>query len=304
MSGFDSTEFITNGYVDSNFKPKFYIIFLIIFSIYYFFAPLLSQLVLLFIENNLDIVRGRFFYSLFKKFFLPYASIFFILILYVLFVEERKISFLFLSKKQGFFSSFVKGTMFATLLLFSLMFMFVLGNDTLSVRLNRDFLFFFNFFQLVLVLIFTYLKALFLEILYRGWLINILNFRYNAVMAVLMSALVPVVNTFVEHRRIGIYILSVFLLNIFISFVFLLYKDIFIVTSFSCLYEFFKKYILAIENIDINLNPVFYTVVNNVRLYNIENSYYSCVVFFLFICMILIVYKYKYRAIKNVGQVL
>ena len=199
---------------------------------------------------------------------------------------------------------FNRYSIFSTVVLFVLMFVLTLGNNTVSFRLNRDVMFFLNFFQLVLVLVFTYLKTLFLEVLYRGWLINILSFRYNILACVLLASIVPTANIFLEHQRVGFYILNTFLMNVFISFIFLVYKNIFIVISFSCFYEFLKKYILSLEIMTINLEPMFYTIINNIELYNIENNYFTCIVLIFFIFVAFMVYKVKHKSFRNTGQVI
>lgn len=301
MSNLSDIEFVLE---DSSFKPRFYIVFIIVFSIYYFFAPIISRLIFLFIRNNLRIVDGNFLYQLFSKFFIPYFSIFLVLILYIFFIEERKIFFLFLNEKIDFMTSFIKGVIFSTVFLFVLIFVLILGNNTLSFRLNKDFIFFLNFFQLVLVFVFTYLKNLFLEVLYRGWLLNILNFRYNILVSILLTSLVPTINIFLEHQRIGFYILNSFLINVFVAFVFLVYRNIFVVVAFSCFYEFLKKYILSLESMAVNLEPMFFTIINNTELYNLENNYYTCGVLLVFISIAFMIYKMKHRSYKNAGQVM
>ena len=89
------------------------------------------------------------------------------------------------------------------------------------------------------------------------------------------------------------YLIYAFLFNVFLTLLFLVYKNIFIVIMFSTFYDFLKKYILSLESIYIDVQPVFYTVINNKEVYNIENSFYSVLVIILAILLMYVLYKCK-----------
>lgn len=294
MSNFNDVEFISEAYKESNFKPKFYVIFIIVFSIYYFFSPIVSHFIFSAIKNNIKIVNANLLYQLFEKFFVPNFSIFLILVVYIFLIEERKISFLFSELKDSFFIINLKGIIFSTVFLFLLIFLFILRDYSLLFKLNREFTFL-NLFQLLLVMLFTYFKFFFLECLYRGWVFNILNSRYSIMLSILFTSIIPVFIGFIEQQRFGFYLLYLFFLNIFLTLMFIMYKNIFIVISFSCFYDFFKKYVLSLESMNIKLEPVFYTIINNTELYNIENNYYSLILLTIVIIIMFIFYKSKIK---------
>ncbi|HJD00847.1 MAG TPA: CPBP family intramembrane metalloprotease [Candidatus Dwaynia gallinarum] len=294
MSNFNDIEFVSETYRESKFKPRFYVVFLIVFSMYYFFSPILSHFIFLIVKGNIKIVESNFLYQLFEKFFIPYVSIFLILIIYIFLIEERRISFLFSGVKNNFLAFNIKGIIFSTLFLFVLIFVFILRDYTLSFKLNREFTFL-NLFQLLFVFIFTYIKFFFLECLYRGWLFNIFTSRYSIIASLILTSIVPVVIGFIEYQRIGIYLIYMFLFNIFLSLMFVVYKNIFILISFNCFYDFLKKYILSLESMNVKLEPLFYTVINNTELYNVENNYYSLIVLTIVIVIMFIFYKCKFK---------
>lgn len=76
---------------------------------------------------------------------------------------------------------------------------------------------------------------------------------------------------------------------------FVVYKNIFILISFNCFYDFLKKYILSLESMNVKLEPLFYTVINNTELYNVENNYYSLIVLTIVIVIMFIFYKCKFK---------
>ena len=282
------------GMKESSFKPKFYVVYLVVFSIYYFFSPIVSQLIFFFIKNNITFNQASFLYELFEKLFIPNFSVFCILILYIFIIEERKILFLFPGSKKNILNSNIKGIIFSLVFLFSLVFIFILKDFIISFKLNTK-LIFTDLLKLFLVFIFMYIKYLFLECLYRGWLLNILNYRYSLNVCIFLTSLVPTVIAFIEYQRVGFYLLYIYLFNIFVTLIFVMYNDIFLVTSFNCFYNFLKQYMLSIENMSIKLEPIFYTVINNKEVYNIENNIYSIVALLIFIAIVFILYKLKFK---------
>ncbi len=299
MSDFNDIDFMSTTNRDksltknnSNFKPRFYIAFLILFFMYYFLAPLVSHLFLSFVKNNIKLTQFTFLLELFERFFIPSVSILLILIVYIFLVEERNISFLFECENNKFLSYNVKGIIFAVLFLFSLIFIFIFKNYEVSFKLNRNFKIL-NVLQLIVLFIFIYIKYFCLESLYIGWLFNILSFRYDLIPSVLLSSIIPVIIGFIDYQRIGMYLIYLFLFNVLLCLLFVLYKNIFIVTSFVTFYDFLKKYILSLDNMNLKLEPVFYTIINNKELYNIENNKYSLIVLGLAIGIVFILYKSK-----------
>lgn len=294
MSEFNDNDlrFVSETYKESNFKPRFYVVFIIVMSIYYFFSPILSNILLSVINNNLKIVEASFLYELFVKLFIPSFSIFLILISYIVLIEERKISFLFSTSKDSFLYLTFRGVVFAIIYLFLVIFSFIISDYTLSFKLNTEFRFI-NLIHLFLIYIFLYIKVFFLECLYRGWTFNILSSRYSQMMALLLTSFFPIVVAFIEYQRIGFYLIYLFFLNILLTLMFIIYDNIFIVISFSCAYEFLKKYILSIESMNITTEPVFFTIINNTELYNIENNYYSLIILLLVIFVMFIFYQFK-----------
>lgn len=292
MKEFKDIQFISEVYEESKFKPKFYVVFLIAFSIYYFFSQIVSHFLFTTLRNNLNVTQLGFLYKLFEKFFVPNASIYLVLILYILLIEERKLSFLFLGFKDNFLSFTLKGVVLSSVLLFSLILVLIFKDYVISFKLNTEFVFA-NLIQLFMVLVFTYVKFFFLESFYRGWIFNILSARYSIISSIFIASIVPVVVKFIEYQRIGIYLIYAFLFNVFLTLLFLVYKNIFIVIMFSTFYDFLKKYILSLESIYIDVQPVFYTVINNKEVYNIENSFYSVLVIILAILLMYVLYKCK-----------
>ena len=282
------------GIKESSFRPKFYVIYMVIFSIYYFFSPIVSQLIFFFLKKNLSFNQTSFMYELFEKLFIPTFSVFLILIVYIFIIEERNINFLFQGNRKNLLNSNIKGIMFALVFLFALVFIFILKDFIISFKLNTEIIFS-DLFKLILVFIFMYIKYLFLECLYRGWLLNILSYRYSLMPCILFTSVVPTVIAFIEYQRVGFYLLYIYLFNILITIIFLNYKDIFLVTSFNCCYNFLKRYILSIENMNIKLEPIFFTVINNKEVYNIENNIYSIVALCLFIGIVFLLYKMKLK---------
>ena len=292
MEEFKDIQFISKVYEESKFKPKFYVVFLIAFSMYYFFSQIVSHFVLVALRNNLNISQFGFLYKLFEKFFVPNASIYLILVLYVLLIEERRLKFLFLGFKDNFLSFTLKGIVLSSFLLFSLIIVLIFKDYVISFKLNTE-LVFASVIQLLMILVFTYIKFFFLESFYRGWIFNILNSRYSVISAVVIASFVPFVIKFIENQRIGVYLIYAFLFNIFLTLLFLVYKNIFIVVMFSAFYDFLKKYILSLEGMSVDIQPVFYTVINNKEVYNIENSFYSILVISLGILLVYILYQCK-----------
>lgn len=295
MSDFNNIEFISETYKESNFKPKFYVIFIIVISIYYFFSPILSHFILSIITNNLKFVDTNFLYKLFIKFFIPNFSIFMVLIFYIFLIEERKIKFLFINSKGSFFHFSFKGIILSLIFLFLLIFSFILSDYTLSFKLNREFRII-HLIHLILIYIFLYMKVFFLECLYRGWTFNILSSRYSQLISVLLTSFLPVIIGFIEYQRIGFYLIYLFFFNVLLTLMFVVYKNILIVISFNSAYEFLKKYILSIESMNINTEPVFFTIINNTELYNIENNYYSLIILLIFISVMFIFHKSKIKS--------
>ena len=46
---------------------------------------------------------------------------------------------------------------------------------------------------------------------------------------------------------------------------------------------------------NVKLEPLFYTVINNTELYNVENNYYSLIVLTIVIVIMFIFYKCKFK---------
>ena len=145
-----------------------------------------------------------------------------ILFLYILLIEERKLGFLFIGIKKNFALSNIKGLILSIIFLFLLVFVFIIKDQVIFFKFNSEFSFT-TVFQLLLVFIFIYIEIFFLEILYRGWLINILNSRYNIYLSLVLASLLFTLIYFIEYQRLGIYLLYVFIFNIFLSFMFLIY---------------------------------------------------------------------------------
>ena len=209
---FNSTNIPIN---ESNFKPKFYVIFIIVLSIYYFFSPILSQIIINIFRNNFNFDELNLLSELFYRLFLPNFSILLILFLYILLIEERKLGFLFIGIKKNFALSNIKGLILSIIFLFLLVFVFIIKDQVIFFKFNSEFSFT-TVFQLLLVFIFIYIEIFFLEILYRGWLINILNSRYNIYLSLVLASLLFTLIYFIEYQRLGIYLLYVFIFNIFL----------------------------------------------------------------------------------------
>ncbi|EIA28270.1 CAAX amino terminal protease family protein, partial [Candidatus Arthromitus sp. SFB-co] len=287
---FNSTNIPIN---ESNFKPKFYVIFIIVLSIYYFFSPILSQIIINIFRNNFNFDELNLLSELFYRLFLPNFSILLILFLYILLIEERKLGFLFIGIKKNFALSNIKGLILSIIFLFLLVFVFIIKDQVIFFKFNSEFSFT-TVFQLLLVFIFIYIEIFFLEILYRGWLINILNSRYNIYLSLVLASLLFTLIYFIEYQRLGIYLLYVFIFNIFLSFMFLIYKNIFVVTSFHAFYKFLKQYVLSIEDMEIKLNSIFYTGIDiNNAIYNIENSKYSLIIIISLTIVAFMIYNSK-----------
>lgn len=278
---------------ESNFKPKFYVIFIIVLSIYYFFSPILLQIIINLLRNNFNFTESSLLSELFFRLFLPNFSILLLLFLYILVIEERKLGFLFIGIKDNFLLSTIKGSILSIIFLFFLVFVFIIKDEVLFFKFNSEFSFI-TIFQLLLVFIFVYMEIFFLEILYRGWLINILNSRYNIYLSLVFASMLFTCIYFIEHQRLGIYLVYVFIFNIFLSFMFLIYKNIFVVISFHAFYKFLKQYILSIEDMEIKLNSVFYTGIDtNNTIYNIENSKYSLIIIIILTFIAFMMYNSK-----------
>lgn len=288
----NNMDFLSGGSYDSNFRPRFYVIFFIVFSMYYFFSPILSGILFNFIDNYLKFSQLALINDILHKFIVPNLSLFIFLILYIFIIEERKLNFIFLGIKSNFLSSLFKGFLLSISLVLILIFVFILQDNILFFRVNRDFTLT-NLFQLILVFIFSYIKYFFIECFYRGWLINIFSHRYSIYLSMIFTSILYMIVSFIDYRRIGIYLIYIFIFNLFISLVFLIYKNVFLIISFHTFYDFFKKYVLSLESSDIKLNTLFYTAVdNNNVIYNIENSMYAVFIIGIFCLIGLGIYKY------------
>ncbi len=292
MTEFNDVNFINSVYEESKFKPKFFVVYMIAFSIYYFFSPILSYFIGLIFKNHLNLNQLGFLYNLFEKFFIPNVAIYLILIGYILLIEERKFGFLFLGYKDSLLTCIVKGIVTSSALLFSLILVLIFKDYIISFKLNNDFLFL-NLIQLIFVFMFSFIRFFFLESFFIGWLFNILSSRYSVIASIFIASVVPLVIKFVEYQRIGFYLIYAFLFNVFLTLLFLLYKNIFIVVAFSSFYDFLKKYILSLESLTVDVQPIFYTVINNKEVYNIENSIYSIIIISVAILIMFTLYKCK-----------
>ncbi|BAK80677.1 CPBP family glutamic-type intramembrane protease [Candidatus Arthromitus sp. SFB-rat-Yit] len=281
------------GTDESKFKPRFYVVFIIVLSIYYFFSPILSQIISNFLKSKFNFNELNLLYELFYKLFLPNFSILLILIIYILVIEERKLNFLFVGIKENFLFSNIKGLILSIIFLFLLVSVFIIKDKVLFLKFNTE-ISFINLLQLLVVFIFVYIQTFFLEILYKSWLINILNFRYNIYLSLFLASLLYTFIYFINYQRVGIYLIYIFVFNIFLSIIFLMYKNIIITVSLHATYKFFKQYVLSIEDKPIKLNSIFYTGMDsNNFIYNIENSKYSLIIIIILTIIVFILYNSK-----------
>lgn len=288
----NNMDFSSGKSYNSNFRPKFYVIFFIVFSMYYFFSPILSGILFNFIDNYLRFLQLTLINDILHKFIVPNVSLFIFLLLYILIIEERKPSFLFIGFKSKFLVYSFRGLLLALSLVLILIFVFIVQDNILFFRVNREFTFI-NIFQLIVVFVCSYIKYFLIECFYRGWLINIFNHRYSVYLSIIFTSILYLVISFIEYRRIGIYLIYIFIFNLFISFLFLIYNNIFLVISFHCCYDFLKRYVLSLESSNIKLNTLFYTAIdNNNVIYNVENSMYAVLIISVFALVSFGVYTY------------
>ncbi len=288
----NNMDFSSQGTYNSNFKPKFYVIFFIVFSMYYFFSPILSHFIFNFLDNYVNFSQLNLLNEILYKFLVPNLSLFLFLIIYIFIIEERKISFLFLGINKDFVKNFLNGLLKALSLILILVFLFILKDDVLFFKINKNFGFM-NLLQLFFIFLSLYIKYFFIECFYRGWLINIFTHRYSIYLSMIFSSLIYSIVSFIEYKRIGLYLIYIFIFNILLSLMFLLYKNISIVISFHAFYDLLKKYILSLEVGDIKLNTIFYTSLdNNNIIYNIENNIYSLATILIITLIVLFIYGY------------
>ena len=166
----------------------------------------------------------------------------------------------------------------------SLILLLVFTNDEVKINFNKD-ISFINLGYLFLILLISFIKSFSTEILFRGWVYDILSSRYKRIIALMITALIPTIIQYIDQRIFSIHLLYGFFLNLFLILIVDFSKSIMQTISFSCIYEVIKKYILGMELSEIQFDSIFYISIDKSNLYYVENSLYAVGVLIIIMIM-------------------